>query len=359
MRLLAAAFLHPPPSHTRFDYNKRQHTVTTGFPLISREPNGHPPVLHTSKATMPAIEARTRVVVKCGHPLPNPLRASSSPALEPSQRHLPASWRIRSKARGSISIIAGGIDHIKDDLSVAKLNEIHAWLWLAGLPTPPRPLNYQRSRFRNIIICEQIDLHLVWAPGYIFLKPLPGYLLDKEFWKNHLAQEEDLYLFALGFLWSYIALIQYPSDFAIAREEGLITDNLKWDEWVNIVKHVLDTRLMVNKRYAYGELRLSRLNKIFWARGKLRGYHFPYQTYGQMFNANIAPIAGATIYVALVLTAMQVGLATRELADNDNFQNASYGFSVFAIIAPIGLVGLLVLLIFIYFFFNLLYTILF
>jgi hypothetical protein len=109
----------------------------------------------------------------------------------------------------------------------------------------------------------------------------------------------------------------------------------------------------------YGELRLSWLNKIFWAYGYLKGYHFPYETYGEMFNANIAPVAGATVYVALVLTAMQVGLATYVLADSDAFHNASYGFAVFSILAPIGVAILVVLLILVYFFFNLIYTVLF
>jgi hypothetical protein len=32
---------------------------------------------------------------------------------------------------------------------------------------------------------------------------------------------------------------------------------------------------------------------------------------------------------------MQVGLATKSLADNDAFQSASYGFTVFSILGPL------------------------
>lgn len=128
---------------------------------------------------------------------------------------------------------------------------------------------------------------------------------------------------------------------------------------VKLVSNVLATESTANKRYKYGELRLSQLNKILWVHGKLTGYHYHYQSYGAMFNANIAPIAGATVYIFLVLTAMQVGLATHGLGDNDAFHRASYGFSVFSIIARIGLMGLLIFLILVYFFFNLVYTILF
>ncbi|KAB5581199.1 hypothetical protein GE09DRAFT_936639, partial [Coniochaeta sp. 2T2.1] len=162
---------------------------------------------------------------------------------------------------------------------------------------------------------------------------------------------------ASGLLQSYVALIQYRSDFSIAQDAGLVDKDLKWDDWVDIATKVLaQTNPEVNERYTYGELRLSRLNKILWAHGQMRGYHFPYQTYGEMFTANIAPIAGATVYVALVLTAMQVGLATHALGHNDAFHNVSYGFAVFSIIAPIGLVVLIVFLILVYFFFNLIYT---
>jgi len=210
-----------------------------------------------------------------------------------------------------------------------------------GLRIPPRPLNYQRAKSREIIICENTGLHLVRAPGRIFLKPLPDYLLQEEFWQEHLVRDQQLYGLALGLLQSYVALIQYRSDFSIAQGEGLVKKDLKWDEWVSIVASVLaQQNLKVNKRYIYGELRLSRLNKIFWAHGQLRGYHFPYQTYGEMLTANIAPIAGATVYVALVLTAMQVGLATHAVRNKDAFHNASYGFAVFSILAPIGFVVL-------------------
>jgi hypothetical protein len=257
-------------------------------------------------------------------------------------------------------IVAASTDHIKDDLSVEKLNKIHGWLRLAGLPMPPRPLTYQRAKSREIIICENTNLHLVWAPGRIFLKPLPDYLLEESFWQEHLVRDRQLYGLAFGLLQSYVALIQYRSDFSIAQSEGLVDKDLEWDNWVNIATKVLaQTNPEVNERYTYGELRLSRLNKILWAHGQLRGYHFPYQTYGEMFTANLTPITGATVYIALVLTAMQVGLATHALGNNDAFHNASYGFAVFSILAPIGLALLVLILILVYVFFNLIYTWLF
>lgn len=54
-------------------------------------------------------------------------------------------------------------------------------------------------------------------------------------------------------------------------------------------------------------------------------------------------MAVATVFVGLVLAAMQVGLATESLQDNADFQRASYIFTVFAILGPICAFGLVIL----------------
>ena len=43
----------------------------------------------------------------------------------------------------------------------------------------------------------------------------------------------------------------------------------------------------------------------------------------------------AFVYVSIVPTTMQVGLATDRLGKSDMFENASYGFTVFSILAPL------------------------
>ncbi|KAG4269290.1 hypothetical protein FPRO04_12067 [Fusarium proliferatum] len=237
----------------------------------------------------------------------------------------PASYRTDHDT-GKPFIVSASSTGAKTDLSVEELNKIHGWLWLAGRPMPPRPLNYQQASSREIIINENAGMHLVWdCPRRIFLKPLPRYLLSHKFWQNNLATDPEFYKSAFGFMLSYTALIQYESDFFIAKEKHLIPENLTWESWIELVnqllKHEADNR--VNPRYKYGELRLSRLNKILWMHGYFRGYSFRYQTYGELLTANLAPIAAATVYIALVLTAMQVGLATPQLADNDAFQKVS------------------------------------
>ncbi|KAL2840902.1 hypothetical protein BJX68DRAFT_258278 [Aspergillus pseudodeflectus] len=265
---------------------------------------------------------------------------------------------------------------LQKDLSVERLNKIHKYLWLAGRPMPPRPLNYQAATSRGIVPDERIDMHLVWESSRrIHLKPIPRYLLNRQFWDSHLscaeactclfwdnecarAREElicargELYKYGLGFLFSYIALIQCESDFRIAQEHHLLPENMKWEEWVALTQQLLENGAInprnINKRYLFGELRLSRLNKIYAFRygNVLRGYQFAYQTYGELFGDYLAPLTATTVYAALVLTAMQVGLATTRLSHNLAFQRASYGFTVFSILGPLiailllGFVGL-------------------
>jgi hypothetical protein len=125
---------------------------------------------------------------------------------------------------------------------------------------------------------------------------------------------------------------------------------------VAIVSAVPKTRRNVNKRYQYGELRLPRLNKILWARSVLRGYRFPYQTYGEMFTANIAPIAAATIYISLVLAAMQVGLATDQLGNSAVYHTIAYGSTMLAIFDPMGSLGIVCVVVIIHFIFSAMFT---
>jgi hypothetical protein len=114
---------------------------------------------------------------------------------------------------------------------------------------------------------------------------------------------------------------------------------------MTLVKEILATNNLHQKidgRFNYGELRLSRLNKIYNIRQAsiLRGYmsHWQWTRYGDFFQENLAWLTAATVYIAVVLGAMQVGLATDTLVANRTFQLASYGFTVFSILGP--LIGL-------------------
>ena len=101
----------------------------------------------------------------------------------------------------------------------------------------------------------------------------------------------------------------------------------------------------VHPRFLRAELRLSPINTISRLTSLplfnpyVRGRH----NYGSLFRDNLAWMVTTTIFVALVLTAMQVGLATERLQGDATFQQASYGFTVFAILGPIGVFALVIL----------------
>ena len=288
---------------------------------------------------------------------------------------LPASYRT---ADDDLHYPALTGSFLKKELGVDRLNRIHYWLWLVGRPMPPRPLYYQKALGRELVIHEQADLHLVWDEQRIFLKPVPRYLLDENVWRdvlsckgaceevvlhgNHIPRSlpqvtgmvdpEQYYCercslrrLATGFLLTYASLISYEHDFHIAKSSFLIPSEMTWLQWRQIVRRVLDPdkKRDINLRYHYGELRLGRLNKIYrlTLRAPIRGYLYGRNTYHQFWNANLGRIATAFGYIIVVLTAMQVGLATERLNKSEAFQRASYGFTVFSIVAPLIIAGLL------------------
>ncbi|KAL7951256.1 hypothetical protein V8C42DRAFT_350000 [Trichoderma barbatum] len=132
--------------------------------------------------------------------------------------------------------------------------DIDSWLWIAGLPMPPRALHYQLLLNLGIFITERMDMHLVWTSGRLQRR-------------------------ALGFLFSYAALISHESDFHIAKEKHLLPAEVEWLAWRRFVEQ-LDTHNIyprIDLRFHHGEL---------------------------------------------------VGLAIEPLASNNAFQSASYGFPI-------------------------------
>jgi hypothetical protein len=256
---------------------------------------------------------------------------------------------------------------LEQELGLGKLTKYYNNLWLAGLPLPPRPLHYQRLLDREIVVAERMDLHLIWTSGRIYMKPIPRFLLEPCFWSEYLAcghgpgcwqatespcPSSTLWRCALGFLFSYAALICHESDFALALEKRLLPQGIQWADWRDFVRE-LDTKHIHSKidvRFHYGELRLGRLNKLqLLASGT--NYMSSWSRYGDFFSENFTWLASTTVYIAVVLTAMQVGLATTSLAENEAFQSASYGFTIFSILGPLAGSGL-ILAIFVHMFIS-------
>lgn len=256
--------------------------------------------------------------------------------------------------------------YLRRELDFSRLDGIHHHLWLAGRSSVgSRALHRQLMIGREIILTEQADLHLVWQDSRIYLKPMPEFLLNFHFWTEYLCQDEALWQSARGFLLSYLWLVSSKNDLRIAHDKGLLPPEIRWERWVPFSRSLLGPiNIMsldsVNRRFLYGELRLNRLNwiyRLFSLKHKPRnfiiGYMYGYNRYSVFLERNFTWIIGAFVYVTIVLTAMQVGLATDRLGKNERFQNASYGFTVFAILAPIAALGVLAILLTVLIFFNL------
>ena len=258
--------------------------------------------------------------------------------------------------------------YLQHEVNVERLNEIHDHLWLAGLPRPGRPLSNQLVLGRSIVSTGDADLHLTWHDSRMFLKPLPEFLLCHTIWETYLSKDQDLYEAASGLLLSYSWLVCTKLDLKIAQDHLLLPNTISWQQWVRFSRATLQNLDFlkfqnINARYRYGELRLQRLNWIYRFGSKeanftnfLRGYWFPHHRYATYFQQNTRWLVGFIGYMLLVLTAMQVGLATDRLRYSGPFQNASYGFTAFSILAPLIVLGLLILYMTLMVLFNGLYT---
>jgi hypothetical protein len=72
---------------------------------------------------------------------------------------LPASYRTESD-----NLVPPSDDTIdtcvEKELNLQRLSKVMAWLWIAGRPTPPRPLHYQLLLQREIFVTERMDMQL-------------------------------------------------------------------------------------------------------------------------------------------------------------------------------------------------------
>ncbi|KAK8863180.1 hypothetical protein PGQ11_009415 [Apiospora arundinis] len=261
---------------------------------------------------------------------------------------------------------------VNTELSLGDLCKMEEHLWFAGAKHPATPLHFQVAMGRIITVADRMDLHLLWDnASKIYLKPIPGFLLDTSFWAKYLkcpdacacrpeaaANQAPLAScrknprqVALGFLYTYACLVCSESDFFVANKNRLLPRQangltIEWEKWKKLAREVIKNHdpEKVHPRFQRAELRLSRINTIhrFTRLPPFNPYLGGWRDYSSLFRDNFTWISAATIFVALVLTAMQVGLATDRLQENDAFQRASYGFTVFAILGPLCAFGLVI-----------------
>lgn len=242
--------------------------------------------------------------------------------------------------------------YVTHELDVSRLDTMVAdgLLWLAGRLGNVRPLHHQQLLGRRVVVTERLSLHLLWKDKSIFIKPLPLWTLDDGFVSRYVKCNKSAYAAMNGLLITYARLIQYRSDFEIARAEYLLPQDMQWADWKNITRIRL-LKLAVDiaagqepcaPRFSFGELRLGRVNLIYrfsvrpWSlRDIVLGYHRGTDSYKAFLYRNFAWLVSVFAWMAIVLTALQVGLAVDDLGDSQAFQHASYGFAVCSVMLPL------------------------
>jgi hypothetical protein len=250
------------------------------------------------------------------------------------------------------------------ELRTDRLDEIGTYLWLAGIPSCARPLHRQRLLGREILITEDPNEHLVWHETRVFLKPLPIFLLEFDCWEKKLCKTEQLYRAACSFLLSYAWLVRHESDLRIAHETGLIPEKVNWPTWTtflaDFLQHIdLQSLSGISPRFQYGELRLSRLNKIYYLtrfkwRDVARGYMRTSTWYRDFFTRNFSWLLAVFAVISVALSAMQVVIAVPEHSSRA-FENTAYGFSVASLFVAAGTILAVILVwitLFIYYLTN-------
>lgn len=227
-------------------------------------------------------------------------------------------------------------EFLEEQLTLKDLEKISGWLWILSKQDSKNisPLHRQKVKARDIIVSEDPRLHLVWYHNRIFIKPFPRYLLSHKFWETYLSPNlqrtqgnkisqneiEELQKAALGLVRTYFYLIKHESDFRIATDPDLHlcllppSNSITWESWCRFSRsfhQISDSQ--VAGRYAYGEIRLTRLN--FWSKFLLGKWQF--QRVDSQYSDYFARFYGPILFVfgifSIVLTAMQVELAVEAL----------------------------------------------
>ncbi|KAI0438616.1 hypothetical protein F4803DRAFT_565145 [Xylaria telfairii] len=258
---------------------------------------------------------------------------------------------------------------LRNELEPSKLNKIDRHLWLAGLPRPARFLHRQRLLGRTVLPTESPDEHLVWHDTTIWIKPVPEYLLDFEFWEKEICDNEALYKSAYGLLLSYTWLIGHKSDHRVAVDAGLLPPDVDYDTWTAFAYDLnfgneFRTSCPVNERYEYGELRLSRLNHLYrlgaagfslW--NIVFGFTSRSTRYPAFFQRNFGWVLAVFVYFSVLLSALQVALATEKLGSDVDFQNFSRVIALLSLAFVLAAVVIMLLVWLFLFWFHLMSTV--
>ncbi len=252
-------------------------------------------------------------------------------------------------------------DFLEQELVASDLERMAPHLWMMSTQSSANinSLHRQQVKERAIVITEDARLHLVWHHDRIYVKPLPKYLLCREFWSCFLLdrlsplgdRRESIKKAALGYMRTYCHLVRHESDFELAQRTDvrLVPKDVDWPDFCRLMspfEKIPD--IEVSGRYCYGELRLTRLNfyiKIFLRKFQYEQIHTQYSSFFARFYGPLLFVFGI---FSIILSAMQVGMAVEQVSAHQwrSFWTACRWFSILSCLwaAAVG-TGLLMLLV--------------
>ena len=199
---------------------------------------------------------------------------------------------------------------------------------------------------REIIVTEHPGLHLIWYHDRIFVKPIPLYMLSRAFWEYIAEADPDVLKASLGFMRTYCYLIRYDVDFQMAIESRLIpkvgNDALDFESFAEFIlqfEEIPDDG--VCPRYAYGSIRLTRLNYLALITLGRPAYFAVRPQYGDYISHSLVPIITLFVVISTILSSMQVALAVQDpdaAASWDAFTKVSKWFAIVVIFLVVLLV---------------------
>ncbi|KXX73621.1 hypothetical protein MMYC01_210140 [Madurella mycetomatis] len=265
--------------------------------------------LNTQLESIPVGEKQTRMILKTKE--------------NSHKSYLPGQPRIRLN---NCTPTTGEKDHLlkylDDQHNTRELDGLLPLMRYILVQTPSyrhiMALHHQKSRNREIVVDEHPGLHLLWYYEVIFVKPIPAYFYSNAFWEYIRNADEEIYKACLGFVRSYYFLIQFEIDFLeacklnlIPKKEGDVSPTYEeWCEFIEPFAHVGDEH--VNRRYHYGELRMTRINRAAIFKGSLAYFHI-YPQWGSYLAHILAPLITMFAVCSVVLNSMQVSLAAMEV----------------------------------------------
>ncbi|KAI0100972.1 hypothetical protein GGR51DRAFT_563622 [Nemania sp. FL0031] len=295
--------------------------------------------------------------------------------------YFPVSFRTGPSSENIHAVSGETVSHFLEvEFSLKRLDAISTRFWRRAYPAPPMSLNTHVQLGRRVVPTNALNMHLVSESGKIFLKPVPRYLLEPEFWAAYLppsaqaaagraggsraankAQETapgksvsdravsstgvssppqpGIRESALGLLYTYACLISHPADLKLALDHGLIPKGAEnepdWATWRRLAVELLhpDISSQVQRHFWPRELRLHMPNWIYVFKNTVsfQRYYNQWSTYTEFFTSNIPWIAGAAVFILALPTTMQGGPSTNSLNDDEVFNDASDDSTFFTI----------------------------